>query len=219
MIGLGVGFWPGPARADQIDDLVRGLGSTNEEIRAESADLLARIGGPRVERQFRRMLASSSPEHRQMAVAGLLQTSDIPEDLDRVRARLEQDDNSGVRWTAALALGQAGWPEAAPWLRAATTNDRSELVREAAADAVAHLQGVVPWRRTVSAALREARELGKPVLVYFTLRGSEYCRRLDQAVLADRSVVDALQEFVPVRLDAARPADEAPPWDLRPAPT
>src|ERR1017187_4681898 len=48
------------ARADQVDDLLKQLGSTNEEERAEAADTLTRVGGPRVEKEFREMLKSTS---------------------------------------------------------------------------------------------------------------------------------------------------------------
>ena len=103
------------ARADRIDDLVKQIGSTNDEERAEAADTLARIGGSRVEKQFREMLASTNPERRQMAVVGLLQISGADEDLERVHAALK-DENSTVRWSAVIALQQSGRTNAIPWL-------------------------------------------------------------------------------------------------------
>ena len=83
--------------ADRIDNLIQQIGSTNDEERAEAADALARIGGARVEKQFREMLASTSPERRQMAVVGLLQVSSADEDLERVHAALK-DGDATVRW-------------------------------------------------------------------------------------------------------------------------
>ena len=48
------------ARADQVDDLIKQLGSTNDEDRAEAADALSHVGGARAVKEFREMLTSSS---------------------------------------------------------------------------------------------------------------------------------------------------------------
>src|SRR5438876_5110306 len=185
-----------PCRADVFDDWVKQLGSTNEETRAEAADKIAQIGGPRAEKQFRDMVASDNPERRQMAVVGLLQVSDADEDLERVRARLK-DENSTVRWSAAVALGQSCRQEAIPWLQEiAGTNE----VGEAASEAITKLQSSIPWLRSLQDALKKARELKKPVLAYFGLRGEPLSQQYEDVVLADKSVVDAAQEFVCVRL-------------------
>lgn len=205
-------------RGDEVDDLVKRMRGANEEARAEAADQLARIGGPRVVQEFRGMLASANPESRQMAVIGLLRVSDADEDLERVRARL-QDDNSMVRWSAVLALSQTGRREVVPWLEAAAKSDASELVREMAAESVAKLQSRVQWWRSLSAGLKEARKAAKPVLVYFFVADSQYCGQFEAAVLADKDVVQRVQEFVCVRVDAARYADDARRYDVRGAPT
>lgn len=197
-----------PCRADVFDDLVRQLGSTNEETRAEAAEHLAQFGGPRAEKQFRQMIASDSAERRQMAAIGLLQVSDATEDLERVRALL-RDENATVRWSAAVALGQSGRQEAIPWLQEVATNE------EAAAEAVIKLQSSIAWLRSLPDALKKARELNKPVLAYFGLRGEALSQQYDEAVLADKAVVDAAQEFVCVRLSS----DEARKHDVRGAPT
>jgi len=204
--------------ADQVDDLVKQLGATEEEARAEAAETLTRIGGPKVERQFREMLQSGNPERRQMAVVGLLHVSETDADLELVRARL-QDENSTVRWSAVLALGQSGRVEALPWLETVASQDEAESVREAATEAVARLRSVIPWQRSIGEAQRLAKPLGKPVLVYFRLPGSVHCQDFEEGVLADRAVVGAVQEFVPVRLDAGREAGEARRHDVRGAPT
>ncbi|MGA2605499.1 MAG: divalent cation tolerance protein CutA, partial [Verrucomicrobiia bacterium] len=93
----------GAARADQIDDLIKQLRSTNDEERAEAADALTHVGGARVEKQFREMIAGPSAEGRQVAVVGLLQVSDADEDLERVRGCLK-DESAEVRWSAVVAL-------------------------------------------------------------------------------------------------------------------
>ena len=215
LLMLGLTF---SARADRIDNLVKQIGSTNDEERAEAADALTRIGGPRVEKQFREMLASSNPERRQMAVIGLLQVSDADEDVERVHAALK-DDNSTVRWSAVVALQQNGRSEAVPWLEELQKSDQSDSVKEAAAEAVTKLRSSIPWLRSLTDAQKRARQLNKPVLAYFFIRGSEFCQQLEEGVLADKSVVDAAQEFICVRVDAARDRNEAHRFDVRGAPT
>jgi periplasmic divalent cation tolerance protein len=200
-----------PCRADQFGDWVKQLGSTNEEARAEAAEHIAQMGGPRAEKQFREMIAADNPERRQMAVVGLLQVSDSDANLELVRARLK-DDNSTVRWSAVLALGQSGRQEAIPWLQeVAGTNE----VGEAATEAIAKLQASIHWLRSLPDALKQARQLKKPVLAYFSLRGEALSEQFADGVLADKSVVDAAQEFVCVRLNL----DEARQHDVRGAPT
>lgn len=206
------------ARADQIDDLIKQLGHQEEEMRVEAAEKLTEIGGPRVQKQFREMLKSESPERRQVAVVGLLQVSEGDADVELVRGRLK-DEGSMVRWSAALALGQTGRAEVVPWLEELSKSDQSELVREAATDAVAKLRAGIQWGRSLPEALRQAKELGKPVLAYFRVRGSNYCQQFELGVLASKEVVDASQEFVCVRVDALQRSDEARKFDVRGAPT
>jgi TolA-binding protein len=206
------------ARADRIDDLVKQLGSTNEEDRAEAADTLTRVGGPRVEKEFRQMLASPSPERRQVAVVGLLQVSDADEDLERVHASLK-DENSVVRWSAVMALQNTGRGEAIPWLEEVEKSDQADSVREAATEALGKLRSGIRWMRSFSDAEKQARQLKKPILAYFSLRDSEYCQKLEEGVLADKSVVSVAEEFVCVRIDAARQVDQARKLDVRGAPT
>jgi len=205
-------------RADQIDDLVKQLGSTNDEDRAEAADTLARVGGPRVEKTFREMLQSPSAERRQVAVTGLLQVSDADEDLERAHACLK-DENSVVRWSAVLALQGTGRPEAIPWLEEVQKSDQADSVREAATDALGKLRSGIQWMRSLSDAEKQARQLKKPILAYFFLRDSDYCQKLEEGVFADKSVASVAEEFVCVRINAAKQADEARQLDVRGAPT
>ena len=208
----------GTARADRIDDLVKQLGSTNDEERADAADALTHIGGERVEKQFREMLASSSPEKRQVAVTGLLQVSDTAEDLERAHTALK-DDNSVVRWSAVTALQASGRAESIPWLEEVENSEQTESVREAATEALGKLRSSIQWLRSLTDAQKRARQLKKPVLAYFFLRDSEYCRKLEEGLLADKAVVDVAEEFVCVRIDAAQQGDDARKLDVRGAPT
>ena len=164
------------------------------------------------------MLKSSSPERRQVAVVGLLQVSDADEDLERAHACLK-DENSVVRWSAVLALQNSGRGEAIPWLEAVGKSDPVDSVREAATEAVGKLRLGIRWMRSLPDAEKQARQLKKPILVYVFLRDSEYCQKLEEGVLADKAVVSVAEEFVCVRIDAARQADEARKLDVRGAPT
>ncbi|MGD0060688.1 MAG: divalent cation tolerance protein CutA [Verrucomicrobiia bacterium] len=208
----------GLAHADQVDDLIKQLGSTNDEDRAEAADALAHVGGTRVEKQFREMLTSSSVERRQVAVVGLLQVSDADEDLQRVRACLK-DENQVVRWSAVLALQNSGRAEAVPWLEEVAKSDAADAVREAATEALSKLRSGIRWVRSLSEAKEKARQLKNPILVYVFLRDSDYCQKLEEGVLADKSVMAAAEEFVCVRIDAGKDADETRQLDVRGAPT
>jgi len=177
----------GAARADRIDDLIKQLGSTNDEERTEAADALTRFGGERVEKQFRKMIAGPSPEGRQVAVVGLLQVSGADEDLERVHGCLK-DENPEVRWSAVVALQNSGRSEAIPWLESVAKDDTADSVREAAGEAVTKLRSGFRWVRTLEEAKEKARRLKNPVLVYVFLRDSEYCEKLEQGLLADKSV-------------------------------
>ncbi len=207
-----------PVSADQVDDALGRLGSGDEQVRAEAADQLAQFGGERAVKKFREMIASTNPEARQMAVSGLLRVSDAEEDVRRVGDRLK-DESATVRWTTALALGRSGRREAAAWLEETAKTDASESVREIASESVAKLRSQVFWWRAVEPALKEARKSGKPVLVYFFVSESALCQRFETDVLASAEMVSAAGEFVCVRVDAGRSADEARRFDVRGAPT
>lgn len=208
----------GMARADHIDDLVKQIGSTNDEARADAAGKLAQIGGTRVQERFRKMVVSSNPEQRQMGVVGLVQTSDADADVELVRARLK-DDASLVRWSAAWALGQSGWQEAVPWLEDAANADAEESVRDAAADGLKKLRGGILWFRSLPVALKEAKDSGKRVLAYFYTGGSEMCQKFEEGVLANAEVVGSAGAFVSVRVNAAAQTEAVAKFDVRGAPT
>jgi periplasmic divalent cation tolerance protein len=205
-------------RADHFDDLVRQLGSTNDEERVEAADQLAAVGGSRAKEQFRKMIKSDNPEQRQMAVVGLLQVSGADEDVERIRARLK-DDNSTVRWSAAVALGQSGRVEAVPWLQDAAKSDESDSVKEAAHEAAEKLQLMPHWAETLPDAFKQARALNKPVLAYFFVRNSDFCRKLEEGLFSDRAVLDEAEKFVCARVNAGEDTDTARKFDVRGAPT
>ena len=127
-------------------------------------------------------------------------------------ARLK-DDNSTVRWSAALALGQSGWTNAVPALESMAKDDKAAEVREAAGEAVKKLRAGIAWAR----ALLETSP--KPVLVYFFMHSSELCRQYEEGVLADPSVVGVARGFVCVRLNVEQHAAMAQKFDVRGVPT
>jgi thioredoxin-like negative regulator of GroEL len=206
------------AHAETVNDLFMQLRGEDDAARAEAASKLAQIGGARVQERFRKMVASSSPEQRQMGVVGLLQTSDADADVELVRARLK-DDVSLVRWSAAWALGQSGWQEAVPWLEDIANTNAEESVRDAAVDGLKKLRGGILWLRSLPAALKEANDSGKRVLAYFYTSGSETCQKFEEGVLADTEVVGSAGAFVSVRVNAAAQTDVAAKFDVRGAPT
>jgi len=144
--------------------------------------------------------------------------SDADEDLERAHACLK-DENSVVRWSAVLALQGTGRPEAIPWLEEVQKSDQADSVREAATDALGKLRSGIQWMRSLSDAEKQARQLKKPILAYFFLRDSDYCQKLEEGVFADKSVASVAEEFVCVRINAAKQADEARQLDVRGAPT
>lgn len=217
-LGLSLAVNAGIAQSDTIDDLKKQLGHAEEEMRAEAADKLAQTGGERVVKIFRELVASPNPERRMMGVAGLLQVSEADEDVARVRDRLK-DENTLVRWSAALALGHSRRPEAVAWLDDIAAQDSAESVREAATEAANRLRAGVQWTRPLADALRRARESGRQVMLYFTIPSLDLCRQFEEGVLADPNVVAATRPFLCVRLDATAEENLVKRYDVRGAPT
>ena len=143
---------------------------------------------------------------------GLLQVSDAEDDLILVLTRL-QDDNSTVRWSAALALGQSSWTNAVPALERCAQTDKSAEVREAATEAAQKLRGGIAWARVLPEASTQ------PVLIYLFAHGAAQCRQLEEGVLTDPDVITAARGFVGVRLNVERHADLAQQLDVRGVPT
>ena len=194
-------------RADEFAD----LGSTNEEVRAEAAGKIAQTGGPRAEKLFREMLTDSNSEHRQMAVIGLQQVSEAEEDLSLVQTRL-QDADATVRWSATLALGQSGWTNTVPALEAIAKDDKAAEVREAAGESVKKLRAGIAWARMLPETST------KPVVVYFSMHGSELCRQFEEGVLADPGVIAATRGFACVRFNVDQHQAPAQKFDVRGVP-
>lgn len=67
---------------------------------------------------------------------------------------------------------------------------------------------VLPWERDYQVALSRAGEEGKPVMVEFYTDWCGWCKRLERDTFADAKVQQALEHFIPVKLNAEREGRE-----------
>ncbi|NUM54098.1 MAG: thioredoxin family protein [Candidatus Hydrogenedentes bacterium] len=70
-----------------------------------------------------------------------------------------------------------------------------------AAFAPAGLAQTIPWSSDYVASIEKAGTGGKPVLIDFTAVWCGWCKRLDEEVYADASAVNALKDFVCLKID------------------
>ena len=67
------------------------------------------------------------------------------------------------------------------------------------------LAKVPGFQRATNKALREAKRLGKPVVIDFGAQWCPWCKKLEAETLSDREVQKALQSFVALKVDMTRP--------------
>jgi thiol:disulfide interchange protein len=65
----------------------------------------------------------------------------------------------------------------------------------------------IEWRDDCQAALREAQEVEKPLMVDVFATWCVPCKRLDEAVWPKGDIVDASTAFVPVKIDGDKHPD------------
>ena len=63
------------------------------------------------------------------------------------------------------------------------------------------------WEDNYQTALTKATEQSKPILVAFYLESCPPCKRMERTTLRDATVVEEVDQFVPVRVDMLEEAD------------
>ena len=83
----------------------------------------------------------------------------------------------------------------------------------------AHAVEVIPWRFDLSTAQAEARKSHRPVFAYFTAAWCGPCKRMKSTTWADNTVRDAMEKFVPVKIDVDAQATVARQFGVDSMPT
>jgi len=80
--------------------------------------------------------------------------------------------------------------------------------------------GEIAWRRVPQVAQQEARQSGRPLLIYIGADFCGYCRKLEQTAWVDDGVSRAVDAgFVPLEIDGQREAAIVRQLDVRGFPT
>lgn len=78
---------------------------------------------------------------------------------------------------------------------------------------------LIPWRTNLVDARAEARSADKPVLLYFTADWCGPCQTMRRTTWANADVDQALQAFVPVKIDIDAQPAVASQYGVRSIPT
>lgn len=208
---------------EAIGALESALSSSSQVVRSGAADILADLGGPRVERIFIQALASPDAEMRQIAASGLGRVAEGDEAVRSVRAAA-RDSNPLVRWSAVLALGRLADRGAEDLLRGIAAGDPYRApgggypVREAAQQVLAMLPAAVRWHGALEPALEIAARQGRPVLAFFESPDDPWSVKMRNA-LANPGVLKALQPWVCARLTVRPGSVLASDFEIRGVPT
>jgi thioredoxin-related protein len=77
----------------------------------------------------------------------------------------------------------------------------------------------IPWRSSEE-ALQEAKDVGRPIYLYFVMDNCIYCRKMDRETLSDREVEQYLREhFISARINAKDDAQLLRKYVIRGFPT
>jgi thiol:disulfide interchange protein len=97
-----------------------------------------------------------------------------------------------------------------------TCNERQKK-QSAGAPAAADSSGV-QWQEDFAAALKEARETHKPMLVDFSASWCPPCQMMKRDVLPDKRIRKALADFIPVEVDVDAHDALAQKYHIEPIP-
>ena len=75
------------------------------------------------------------------------------------------------------------------------------------------------WGNDHEVAMASAASTGRKVLIAFTMRGCAPCRRMERSVLGEAPVVEALDGFIPIHLDAYAHSKLADRYGVMASPT
>jgi uncharacterized protein YyaL (SSP411 family) len=82
------------------------------------------------------------------------------------------------------------------------------------------MEAVVYWRDSWNAALEEAKQANKPLVLEFYMEGCPHCQRLHRETHSDQAVAAALNtRFIPVRLEGRNHMDIVKKFNVTGAPT
>lgn len=77
----------------------------------------------------------------------------------------------------------------------------------------------ISWKYDLLAALKEARDSGKPVMVDFYTESCGWCKKLDADTYTDSSVQRLAEKFICVKVDADKAPETAARYDIPGYPT
>lgn len=77
----------------------------------------------------------------------------------------------------------------------------------------------IAWRDDLTAAQRDASAANKPVLLYFTASWCGPCQRMRREVWTEQRVAEAMNAYVPVRIDIDRQPALARQYNVQSIPT
>jgi len=82
------------------------------------------------------------------------------------------------------------------------------------------MTAVVNWRDNWEAALKEAKEANRPLVLELYMEGCSHCQRLHQETHTDQAVAAALNtRFIPVRLEGRSHLELVRQFNVTGAPT
>lgn len=76
----------------------------------------------------------------------------------------------------------------------------------------------IPWVTKYRDGIEQAKSEKKPILIDFMAEWCGWCKRLDEEVYADKSAVDALKEFVCIKVDVESEPEVALAYDVQSLP-